>query len=171
MKNVLVVFAISTLIISCVGNKNKPMTIDEVLETERREAEREEVLRYKDVRRDSDVRLTSNKVYEVTLRGMIGIYPVVMNLKTNARGKISEGDYYYVSQGSERRISLSTVKRHVYDYDGLVLEEILNGQYIGAYLVDIWNLEYISGTWFNLKGKRYPFKLEVTDVYERSVER
>lgn len=112
-----------------------------------------------------------NAVYK--FKGKIGgKYAIVMEL--NATASWAGGSYYYVSQGSKKKLEVSGEP----DYDNpegarWILKEEVNGRYNGVFFLK-WDRfsEYsrdgamhITGTYINVKKQQFSVKLDAYDAY------
>ena len=99
-------------------------------------------------------------------RGKIGNYPIVLTIWATAVE--ASGEYYYVSQGKNKKLQLTGAFISELDSPQLVWRfvETVNGKYNGVYYV-VWNYfigksSDIVGAYINSKGDEYEVNLKCT---------
>lgn len=102
-------------------------------------------------------------------KGTIGDYPIVMGFwatLTNATG-----DYYYVSQGKNKKIKLEGQMDLECEEDNVWhFDEEINGKWNGMFRLkwdrstDAYRNKYVEGMYVNAKGKRYTVRLTRVDM-------
>ena len=112
-------------------------------------------------------------VTDLSLDGKVGNYPVVMEIQVWGSGpNIIGGYYYYKSQGSNNRISISD-DQNLQKGDGIypVLEESVNGKVTGTFHASHWDMKTMKGTWISANGKtQLPFTLTVINSKHHYIE-
>ena len=102
-------------------------------------------------------------------KGTIGDYPIVMGFWATLTS--ATGDYYYVSQGKNKKIKLEGQMDLECDEDNVWhFDEEINGKWNGMFRLkwdrstDAYHNKYVEGMYVNAKGKRYTVRLTRVDM-------
>ena len=102
-------------------------------------------------------------------KGTIGDYPIVMGFWATLT--CATGDYYYVSQGKNKKIKLEGQMDLEFEEDNVWhFDEEINGKWNGMFRLkwdrstDAYRNKYVEGMYVNAKGKRYPVRLTRVDM-------
>lgn len=102
-------------------------------------------------------------------KGTIGNYPIVMGFWATLT--CATGDYYYVSQGKNKKIKLEGQMDLECEEDNVWhFDEEINGKWNGMFRLkwdrstDAYRNKYVEGMYVNAKGKRYPVRLTRVDM-------
>ena len=102
-------------------------------------------------------------------KGTIGNYPIVMGFWATLTR--ATGDYYYVSQGKNKKIKLEGQMDLECEEDNIWhFDEEINGKWNGMFRLkwdrstDAYRNKYVEGMYVNAKGKRYPVRLTRVDM-------
>lgn len=102
-------------------------------------------------------------------KGTIGDYPIVMGFWATLTS--ATGDYYYVSQGKNKKIKLEGQMDLESEEDNIWhFDEEINGKWNGMFRLkwdrstDAYRNKYVVGMYVNAKGKRYPVRLTRVDM-------
>ena len=102
-------------------------------------------------------------------KGTIGDYPIVMGFLATLTS--ATGDYYYVSQGKNKRIKLEGQMDLECEEDNVWhFDEEINGKWNGMFRLkwdrstDAYHNKYVEGMYVNAKGKRYTVRLTRVDM-------
>ena len=102
-------------------------------------------------------------------KGTIGDYPIVMGFWATLTS--ATGDYYYVSQGKNKKIKLEGQMDLECEEDNVWhFDEEINGKWNGMFRLkwdrstDAYRNKYVEGMYVNAKGKRYPVRLTRVDM-------
>lgn len=102
-------------------------------------------------------------------KGTIGNYPIVMGFWATLTS--ATGDYYYVSQGKNKKIKLEGQMDLECEEDNVWhFDEEINGKWNGMFRLkwdrstDAYRNKYVEGMYVNAKGKRYPVRLTRVDM-------
>ena len=102
-------------------------------------------------------------------KGTIGDYPIVMGFWATLTS--ATGDYYYVSQGKNKKIKLEGQMDLECEEDNVWhFDEEINGKWNGMFRLkwdrstDAYRNKYVEGIYVNAKGKRYTVRLTRVDM-------
>lgn len=102
-------------------------------------------------------------------KGTIGDYPIVMGFWATLTS--ATGDYYYVSQGKNKKIKLEGQMDLECEEDNVWhFDEEINGKWNGMFRLkwdrstDAYRNKYVEGMYVNAKGKRYTVRLTRVDM-------
>lgn len=102
-------------------------------------------------------------------KGTIGNYPIVMGFWATLT--YATGDYYYVSQGKNKKIKLEGQMDLECEEDNVWhFDEEINGKWNGMFRLkwdrstDAYRNKYVEGMYVNAKGKKYPVRLTRVDM-------
>ena len=102
-------------------------------------------------------------------KGTIGDYPIVMGFWATLTS--ATGDYYYVSQGKNKKIKLEGQMDLECEEDNVWhFNEEINGKWNGMFRLkwdrstDAYRNKYVEGIYVNAKGKRYTVRLTRVDM-------
>lgn len=102
-------------------------------------------------------------------KGTIGDYPIVMGFWATLTS--ATGDYYYVSQGKNKKIKLEGQMDLECEEDNVWhFNEEINGKWNGMFRLkwdrstDAYRNKYVEGMYVNAKGKRYTVRLTRVDM-------